>query len=562
MAMDKKVFAISKKDDKSIASGFDHAQRTGNNTFSVYFTDGSKVDLLIPLPADGVDGKDGVSISDAKIVDDKLVVTLSDGTELAPLEMPATPVKVSKESGNALTEKADGLYVYATGVEISADTDNAIETKADGLFVKKSEVKISTKADNIIKAETDGLYAKADEVKASTKTDNALSVESDGSLYVPKADAQVQSDYTQTDSTKADFIKNKPTVDATISATSENAVQNKVVKAELDKKVDAVSGKSLVADTDITQITTNKTSIETLNGDDTVDGSVAKQIKGATDEITEKLSKKVDIQQAVADKGKVLIVGEDGKLILGYAEADLTEVNEKIDDINDSLVDLEDDLGELSELTTTDKSNLVGAVNEVANGVGVTKTNPSDMDLNNYKTNGRYTIGTWVNYSNAPFSTTDGTMLVEDTGAYKTQIAIHRSTGAVKTRLFADGTWTDWKELATMNKVNAFHNATTGYITGSLLGSVVKNANLYYQKFGDKLVINGWVGIDAVSAKTPMFTLPNDWEANSNYLIPCYAENSNVACACLINIGTGTVNAYTPLPTTAELRFCGEIYLR
>ena len=117
-------------------------------------------------------------------------------------------------------------------------------------------------------------------------------------------------------------------------------------------------------------------------------------------------------------------------------------------------------------------------------------------------------------------------------------------------------------KLATMDKVNALHEATTGYITESLLGSVVKNANLYYQKFGDnRLVINGWVSIDAVSARTPIFTLPNNWTANSNYLLPCYVENSNAACACVIDIATGTVNSYTPLPATAELRFCGEIYL-
>ena len=122
--------------------------------------------------------------------------------------------------------------------------------------------------------------------------------------------------------------------------------------------------------------------------------------------------------------------------------------------------------------------------------------------------------------------------------------------------------WTPWEQLATMDKVNALHEATRGFITGSLLGSVVKKANLYYQKFGDnRLVINGWVSIDAVSTKTHIFTLPNNWKANSNYLLPCYVDGSNVACACMINITEGTVESYTPLPATVELRFCGEIYL-
>ena len=121
------------------------------------------------------------------------------------------------------------------------------------------------------------------------------------------------------------------------------------------------------------------------------------------------------------------------------------------DEIAEVDTKISNNLGELGNLATTEKTNLVGAVNEVANGVGVAKTNPSDKDLNNYKTNGRYTFGSWKQYANAPFETTNGTMLVEDTGAYKTQIAIHRTTGAVKTRLFADNAWSDWRELATMD---------------------------------------------------------------------------------------------------------------
>ena len=70
-------------------------------------------------------------------------------------------------------------------------------------------------------------------------------------------------------------------------------------------------------------------------------------------------------------------------------------------------------------------------------------TNPPDKDLNNYKTNGRYTVGTWTDYSNAPFANYNGTFIVLETGAYLTQIAIHRYDG-IKTRLFADGAWTSW----------------------------------------------------------------------------------------------------------------------
>ena len=119
--------------------------------------------------------------------------------------------------------------------------------------------------------------------------------------------------------------------------------------------------------------------------------------------------------------------------------------------------------------------------------------------------------------------------------------------------------WTAWENLVTMDKLTS----TTGYITDSLLSSVVTNSNLYYQKFGyNRLVINGWVSLGSeVPKQTKIFTLPNGWKTNSNYLLPCYASNSNSAYACMIDIDTSDVKSYTPLPSGGELRFCGEIYL-
>ena len=125
--------------------------------------------------------------------------------------------------------------------------------------------------------------------------------------------------------------------------------------------------------------------------------------------------------------------------------------------------------------------------------------------------------------------------------------------------------WSAWGEIATMDKVNALHKQTVGYIEGDLLSSTVKSANLYYQKFGDrKLVINGWVSLgSAVSTQgTKIFTLPNGWKTDSNYLLPCYTPNSNSAYACMIDISTSDVKSYTPLPSGVELRFCAEIYIK
>lgn len=48
-------------------------------------------------------------------------------------------------------------------------------------------------------------------------------------------ESQVQADWDQNDTSASDYIKNKPTIDTALSSTSENAVQNKVVKTAIDK---------------------------------------------------------------------------------------------------------------------------------------------------------------------------------------------------------------------------------------------------------------------------------------------------------------------------------------
>ena len=124
--------------------------------------------------------------------------------------------------------------------------------------------------------------------------------------------------------------------------------------------------------------------------------------------------------------------------------------------------------------------------------------------------------------------------------------------------------WSPWEQLATMDKVNALHKQTVDYIEGSLLSSAIESSNLYYQKFGDnRLVINGWItlGSDVPTAGTKLFTLPHGWQADSNYLLPCYVSNSNSAYACVIDIVTSDVKSHTPLPSGVELRFCATIYV-
>lgn len=101
---------------ETLASGFDHAQRTGDTTFSVFFVDGSKLDFTIPLP------KDGVSIVD--LIDNKdgtFKAKLSDGTFTAAVQIPKQEIEISEEEGNALEQKEDGLFVPESKDELEED---------------------------------------------------------------------------------------------------------------------------------------------------------------------------------------------------------------------------------------------------------------------------------------------------------------------------------------------------------------------------------------------------------------------------------------------------------
>ena len=249
--------------------------------------------------------------------------------------------------------------------------------------------------------------------------------------------------------------------------------------------------------------------------------------------------------------------------------------------------ELSSNLGDLTKLKTKEKSNVVGAVNEVANCVGVIITNPDDTDLNNYKTNGGYTFGNWKNYANAPFNNTNGTMLVEDTGAYKTQIAIHRSTGVVKTRLFADGAWTPWVELATMDRVPDISNSDLTNMNTKLI-QLENTVNQVVKKDVPKttltpefpgevkvasggvaityIVRNGWCNVNfafnLASATTFSWTniatgLPKPAN-NVNTLLTDETGKLNRTIAIKIT-STGTVNSRIPVAFTAVDWWTGNI---
>ena len=135
-------YVLQMKGDKSIASGFDHATRTGDNTFSIYFIDGSKVDLTIPLPSDGHDGVSVTGISDKG--NGVFTLLFSDGSESDPIQTIKGEKgdKGDKLTFNDLTDEEKASLKGENGVSptITENADNTdkiykldIET-VDGKF--------------------------------------------------------------------------------------------------------------------------------------------------------------------------------------------------------------------------------------------------------------------------------------------------------------------------------------------------------------------------------------------------------------------------------------------
>lgn len=115
---------------ETIASGFDHAIRTGDTTFSVFFVNGDKLDFTIPLPQDGVSIVDLIDNGDGTFK-----AKLSNGTLTAAVNIPKQEIKISSADGNAIEVKDDGLYVKISGsgsLEEALTATNAIGSVTSG----------------------------------------------------------------------------------------------------------------------------------------------------------------------------------------------------------------------------------------------------------------------------------------------------------------------------------------------------------------------------------------------------------------------------------------------
>lgn len=447
---------------KSFASGFDHATQTSDTTFTIFFKDGSKIDLAIPVPKDGEKGdkgdkgdtgaagpkgdtgakgdkgdkgdtgeqgekgETGRSIKSVTFdTEGKMVIEFSDGTKQPAIPMPATKVAISKEAGNAVTEKDDGLYVGATGVQISKKEGNSLKEEKDGLFV--SEVQ---------------------ETAISKKTDNALTKETDG-LYVAPTD--------------------------------------------LTGYVQKETGKSLVADTDIAQIAANKTAIETLNG--TGDGSIDKKIATKLAEqtfLTKKVATKTEIDGYVADpttaKFNVIYLLKDdaAKGVDKFFEYQRLgdETSSTFEITGDTSTDLSDYVKKdgtkvlsSNDYTNADKAEVGKIKDKADNDKVVPLEETSIADCNNPPA---LVCSCNVSTLNTPSKEgatdyTEGKVFTSVVGEsnYKTQIFICAGSGGTFTRsMNAGSAWTKWVKFATTDEILPSVTQLNGTYRGKNLGTI------------------------------------------------------------------------------------------
>lgn len=229
----------------------------------------------------------------------------------------------------SVTFDADGNTVVELVWTNNAGVSRTTEMKVNaGVGVKSAAIDASG---HLILTRTDDTTLDAGEVPLP-----------DMSTYAKKTDipTKVEDLSDAADYAKKSEIPEGSVVDEDLSETSKNPVQNKTVTAEIKKKVDAVAGKglstndydddavaevakikdkvdtetgkSLVSDTDIAQITANKDAIDILNGDDTTEGSVSKQLKDALGDITEFDIKVVATLPATGEKGIFYFVPKEG----------------------------------------------------------------------------------------------------------------------------------------------------------------------------------------------------------------------------------------------------------
>lgn len=144
--MDIVTLALAKKFALKVSAGFSSVEVDEEN-LKIIFTlnDGQKVSLSIPKLR-GVGNiylEDKINLTTGEI-ETHLMFKINDSknTIIDSGVIPKQEIKISKEEGNILVPKVDGLYVPSTGVKISPAQDNILKNTDEGLYAKMSEIQV------------------------------------------------------------------------------------------------------------------------------------------------------------------------------------------------------------------------------------------------------------------------------------------------------------------------------------------------------------------------------------------------------------------------------------
>lgn len=223
------INGLMSKDDKAKLDGIE-AGATKNSTATATADADGLMSAADKVKLDGIE--DGATKT---IVDDALSATSTN-----PVQNKVVTAALDKKAGkDVATAEADGLMSSTDKVKLDGIEDGANKTVVDAALDAGSANPVQNKA---VKAALDG---KAGTAVATTSANGLMSKD---------------------DKTKLDGVEagaNKTTVDAELSATSTNPVQNKAVKAALDGKLSTQGGEVSGALSLTSGITVGRTSTYT-----------------------------------------------------------------------------------------------------------------------------------------------------------------------------------------------------------------------------------------------------------------------------------------------------------